>query len=454
MREHQLELQCSELCLHQAMSEAPQIRGPGVIRQKADGELELTLYVTDGLDPDMLWHRLAQRDELKPGLIIPSDQFYELTAFDIQGRQWTATRIEPTFIGGTGCMCRARLAEIQSRYQSEKLLVRQPSISFVFAERVSLPFNQSTTITRTVGKNTSQHHALDVFNFSNDDYEFQLSHEEAQLIVKVTAKNGGFPVQFARRVVEALQFITARPLTWTLCTNWKNDTISTSIRGLRPTTTSSRLQPPLNFSDATSEAVSDLFLCYLDHVCRDTTDHLHPISAQVRAICHASLGAVETEALVICTAIESLVPLMAQGTFQLSEDDALWVKQAQAYFDNWGGSEELTGRVKGLLANLHQPSTAMRLRKLIDDHVITRQSLQAWNRLRPRLAHGVTKRSGSLQDLLDDTQTVLTLFYRLVFFMIGYRGVYTDYTTRDWPLIQFEFPSDGSGTTGAPVSEE
>ena len=70
--------------------------------------------------------------------------------------------------------------------------------------------------------------------------------------------------------------------------------------------------------------------------------------------------------------------------------------------------------------------------ELISKKVTTKRHVKAWETLRHKLAHGGGMGSMPLQEFLDLTNTVLVLFYHLIFYVIGYKGRYIDYSISGW----------------------
>ena len=60
-----------------------------------------------------------------------------------------------------------------------------------------------------------------------------------------------------------------------------------------------------------------------------------------------------------------------------------------------------------------------------------------WDQLRNKYAHGGHLREEYLQQALDIKDSVLVLFYHLIFFAIGYRGKFADYSKTDWPIQEY-----------------
>src|SRR5262249_14528189 len=67
------------------------------------------------------------------------------------------------------------------------------------------------------------------------------------------------------------------------------------------------------------------------------------------------------------------------------------------------------------------------------DKVIYEEHIKAWDKLRNKLAHGVTPGSVEIQKVLDLCNKVTVLMYHLIFRGCGYEGSYEDYSTHGFP---------------------
>jgi hypothetical protein len=93
--------QSLDIQLESRSTKFPNFRGPGSIRQNADGHLVFELYDTSA-NPTF-GH---QPGEGAPGGLVPDDHYYRLTAVDMYNRRWTADRILPRYsVGGVGSVC-------------------------------------------------------------------------------------------------------------------------------------------------------------------------------------------------------------------------------------------------------------------------------------------------------------------------------------------------------------
>jgi len=445
LRQGDFEIHCLQMKLERGSAGGRLFIGPGVIRQGSDGRLHFTLYAKEGLSFSEFVRDVSGPGNVEAGRIIPDEEYYRLSATDTAGREWICEQVLPstnTSHGGT--ICNGELAEITNATEPPVPVTKEHLFLDVF-EDLSIPFNTRTVISKTVAGRELTSTSLNTLKFETDCFDLLLEKETGSLQIAVGAKNTQFVDHFEMRVMEALQFALARPVYWSVMIKQTARMWEIRIRPSRSERAQSRIGPPVAVEPDTTESFCKLFDSYLKYVlARQSDDKLHPISAQMRAICHASMGAIEAEALVVSIAIETILEHVHASKYVLSPEDKEWVERAKRHFETWGGPDVLSNRIVGLFSMLNTPSASMRLSELIELEVITREQKHAWGRLRHKLAHGETIGTIPLQDFIDLTNTVLVLFYHLVFYAIGYRGKYTDYSSPSWPTKVYEVPSASS----------
>ena len=157
---------------------------------------------------------------------------------------------------------------------------------------------------------------------------------------------------------------------------------------------------------------------------------------QIRSIAQASSVNIETLALVLSVAVESILKYTKVKS-KISKDEMATAKGLTGYFEKWNGSEQIKTRVRGLLSMLSTPSAKMLLNELVKTKATTLNHKKAWDKLRNKVAHGEMMAASSLQEFLNLTNVALVLFYHLVFHIIDYQGKYTDYSIDGWPELDY-----------------
>ena len=437
LREGNFELHSVSMRLESVVEGGRVFTGSGSIRQTSNGELNFTLYTPEEVSIIEVLQGFTISSSVPVGTIIPENKYFRLSAVDVQGRQWICNRFLPDINSGqVGTICTGKLDEII--YDTEA----DPSITdFLFLEifdDVKLPYNIPTVINKTAGDRESISHSLNILQFDACGFKFTLEKEAESLQLRATATEARITEFFETRVIETLQFVLARPLVWSMMIKQSEGRKRTHIRRTFSENLRYKIKPPIAITAAKPDWFCKLFELYLNYVNEFDEDKLHPVSAQMRTVCRASIGNVETSSLILSVAIESILKYVYQTKFHLTAEEKKWIKTAQKYFRTWEGPEGLSKRITGLFSVFGNPSAAMRLDELVEIGAITTDQKRDWGNLRHKLAHGETLGSVPLQEFLDLSNKVLVLFYHLVFFAIGYEGEYTDYSSAGWPLRDYK----------------
>ncbi len=441
LKQRKFELHCLQMKLEQITPDGQVFSGSGIIKQTPDGQLQFTLYSRDVLPLDKIMNEITSINDIPIGQIMPDHVFFRLSATDLNGREWISNYISPnkhTFQNGS--LCTGELTEIIHEI-APPTPIKSDHLYLEIYDDIDIPCNTRSRTTKTVAGQESSSGSLNVLKFDAGGYEFSFQKEEGSLQIRSLAKDVEFNDHFEIRISEALQFVVARPIFWSAMEQRTSRSWKICIRSSRSSDLLSRIRPPLPVSHDNTQEFCRMFENYFLYVlAAHTGENLHPLSAQMRAICHASMGAVEAEALTLSVAIESILKYVHASKYEISQEEKDWIEKAKIYFASWGGSDSLRERIYGLFSMLYTPSASMRLGELVDLQAITKQQKQAWGNLRHKLAHGASLGSASLQEFLDLSRTVLVLFYHLIFYAIDYRGKYTDYSLPGWPTREYSSP--------------
>lgn len=143
----------------------------------------------------------------------------------------------------------------------------------------------------------------------------------------------------------------------------------------------------------------------------------------------------QTHLLSLCTAAECLSEKVS-----IAEDDEEieatkeLVKKAQDIINKEIDPElykEMNNRIIGCLNSVQNTQSAQnKMKKLKDNGYITESAYSTWKQIRPKLAHGSGIFNTKEYDKYHYSIKLLyLLMYQLVFLLLGYDGMYTDYST-------------------------
>ncbi len=443
LAEGRFELQCLRMRLTQCVPEGPSIfEGPGRIWQGTDGRLSFSLYAVNR--PYELLEQLIPLDDVEAGQLVADTSFYTLKMTDQRGRQWMSDQVLPKITGDAGnpaqgTFCSGVLQEL-GRTDALDFEVNKAVMYLRLLGSVNVAYNttvESTTAIRGIGRVQTEG-SLSALRLRSGDLQLVVRNDGASFVVEVTAGSPMLPSYIENRVIEALQFVSAQLLQWSVVTTYERDkgrTIRVRLTddlGFRP-----KVQPPVHVSTFKSEPFCELLSRYLAHVIRYDGRGMHPLSGHFRAVLQASSGSITALARVLAVTIESLLLEMEAATDQLAEDETTWLEDLKVHVRNSRPPGRMLGRVMGSFGMYGRPHWSAALRYLVEKQVITEEQAKVTKDLRNRVAHGDTLVGDDLQSLTEKCSTMLVVLYRFVFYQIGYQGAYTDYSCRGWPESEF-----------------
>ncbi len=185
-------------------------------------------------------------------------------------------------------------------------------------------------------------------------------------------------------------------------------------------------------------SVYSLFDRYFSHILDHGEERYHPITDQLYALTETARASLDARALTLAVAIEALLNDGYAEVGQTSEVTVKQVDQAIQAVRASGIGADTVARLEGAMKLVRQASAYGKLKALVSLGATTVNLIKAWRQLRNRWAHGAKPESWDAQKVVDHYFDALTLFYHLMFHLVGYRGKYRDYSTPGWP--QAEYP--------------
>ena len=315
-----------------------------------------------------------------------------------------------------------------------------------------IPGNASTKVTTvTPDGSISRHLRLDTAQVKTVFGDFNIFNRPGMLVVEAVSPTM-FPAHFETRIVEALGFVLAKPLTWNVIELVEGGVETVRLRGV-PEAVDAKLQPPVvgGTIDMSGGDVWRLFNQYLTMVCTHAGPEFHPCSRHVFSVLEASAGTVGARGLALGVAVDGLAKELFPDAGVLPTTLKPLVKQLRTYFRAWpefhneGTKRALHDRVDAMLGRILDVSAKSRLFALAREKSVYEAHIKAWNDLRHASAHGVMPGSDDIQTLVDLCGGVTVLMNHLVFRAVGYEGTYRDYSVHGWPKKRYR---------GRPPTEE
>jgi hypothetical protein len=414
-----------------------------------------SLFVTpnNGVEGRFVWERDADHpfDMLAPlkdaqqilsGDVIPEDHFFCLRAVDTANRIWTHPAVSLYREEQT----QAEILTISCDFIQVELETtnKRTLAHFVFHEALGIRMNMIHTSTEPVrnGKRQIMRRAAAkgaVDRFEIDYYPVTADKaESAHELSAVAMPEISPPSHFDSRLLEAIQFSVAK-LAWPI--------MREVIQGGKQIITLSKFRPFNNghvqaaVPDLASEDFFRLIECYYRYACSVTQgEEAAPLSKKIGGIFTLKGVWLDTIALLLGVSVESLLNEPVYKKLGVpGNEDRTKIQKIIDYIGHAPHEPRLKERAARIIGSMKSSSASDRLYVLARAGVIDEADIKAWKSIRNAAAHGGLKVDPTkVQSLLAQVDRLVTMIYKLVFFRIGYQGVYTDYAARGWPSAQFD----------------
>ena len=434
-------LDCPKITLSPQLSGSDKktFEGAGSITQIDEGQFLLKLYCEGEISPK---EALSRFFNTTVGKVIDDSEYYNLAAVDMKGRCWEAKRVLPNISSGPspGYLVNSRLYEISHSESLHKTL-EKTTVIIKFRGDIDIPCNEGTIIETFIsGEKRSKSTRLNIARFQAAGFKFEIEKEKNWLTVKAVSDSLPINDAIITRFTEALQFVLGRTLNWSVLELFQERIQEIKVRASQENEEkSSLIRPPISFrSHDTADSVWTLFEKYLDHVISYPEKSWHPLFGLIHSVIESGNASLEAQALTLSVSTEGLLKREFSALATPDESFEEQVDDARHLIERSDLNETIKERLKGFLGSILSPRAKDRLFVLKEKGLIDDDFVEAWNRLRNSSAHADSPKSIDLQAYLNLCNSVLVLFYHLVFLAIGYTGDYTDYSSYHYPIRRFD----------------
>jgi len=400
--------------------------GSGIIRSDDLGRLYFRLVApfTGSL------HRVLTRAKLA-GEIHEAHDHVMLRAVDETGREWRSNwlLIHLSFPGSlSNWIVRHHVDTLSS--SRARPLSDFSSLTMHVPEQGRLMFDMGTTETRRVGdRELGSRWALDHHSRRMADAEFTFQEEEQHWLTVIVEKQSSIMPDWPGLLCHALEFASAQRARAAVITRIFSNREDLGMLSGPFFQYDSLLPAPVHCSSP-NEAQNywnlvESFFSYAlkdDAILQDFLDELSGIRDGSRA-------SVQTACLTIAVGIESLANVLLPdppGPFV----DGNSLRSLMTHIESWDGDESIKQRAKGQLQQFKQVRASDRLYAWADAQHISHELVDRWRRIRNPRAHGSVLSED--QKLYDGYFSVVELLYRIVTWIIGYKGPLVETSTRGW----------------------
>lgn len=441
-RNGNLELWCPKMTVrNQESDNLIEYSGSGLIRQNQERKLEFVLIECSLSSLPENKKRMTENTG-EVGKLIPSEKYYSFEATDLSGWTWKADRLHVFWNFGPGGSIAWGNINVLDHIESSES--QNTTLTLEIFNDIKLPLSEATKKTVNVGTDESVSWQRNMTRLKVGQFNLTIKNEHG--IITILAKSGNkcSPEYYETRIIEALQYVTSRTLSWGILQKTANGNSITSLRSPDITLLLITLSLPINFNHANLEGkwVWLLFGKYLEHICNfkgENRFQMHPLSGWLHYVRNASIGSIFTKGLGLGIAIEGIL----EGEFSKigtpSPEYIAAVEEMITYIKSFSGDENVLERTVGALRSMKNARAKDKLLALEKEGIVRDKNVKAWDSIRNRGAHASPPEREELQKWIDNCYKTEVLLNHLIFYAIGYQGEFTDYGTPNWPQLQYSY---------------
>ena len=313
--------------------------------------------------------------------------------------------------------------------------LKDNSVILIFSDKYNFPHikdEETITIDENVYQNISPSHTID-YKSKNVNIHGYTKDELIHIIIK---KNR-FSIFFYIRILESLKFITGQQL--------KPMAVIISKRGVVKTVYFSdykyenvKLEAPIKIRNQplktyqNSWYLFDKFVKYVSDEYKG--ENYSSLGAEVNGQIGLGRSFFSSSMLFISVGIESLLNILYSNITKISIKDKKQINLLIDYIKEYPNQKkdnyinnELIEIAISKIREMKFVKAKNIFKKLMKMGVVSKKQVDTWEMLRHPSAHGNLKIDQDWDEMVEKFYILLEMYYRLIFFKIGYNGLYTVY---------------------------
>jgi hypothetical protein len=422
-RRRAFEIDCIDILLVQNTSEKPmRFSGKGYIRQTAEDRLTCKIFV-EKTENVTQWEWINRDISGKPGTLYSPSDYFDLTVQDTEKTSWRSKNLLPSISWPT-----VNATPIINIYLDKLSFEGQDnnsehSVSLHFFEETDLPL------------------MIDSIDFSKSVYNFSVKKSNDSFTIEVRS-SFALHEGFAGRVEEALRFLLARSVSWRILFVSDGERRTFHLASWVPRSSNTRLSPPIERRKSFAYITDswEMFFLYLKYISSSSKiGYWSHCSYHLHNACESSANSLDAWSYGLSIAVEGLSALLpskkdAEGKTLLKD----MANDIMGYVGKNDHYSSLLERLRGTLNAMANEPPPDRMYLLTAAGQLKHEHVAAWKKLRNRFVHPKeidleNLDNKRLQELMNEIHSVTVLMYHVVFYIIGYSGIYTDYSTFGFP---------------------
>lgn len=416
------------------------IQGNGYLFQKENGQLGIKVYVKPGGELDL--NKCI--DEINfinssYGKLIPSKKYFKLTGKAVNQSLVLSDRVRLHFGFETSIIYGTILGSIKLK-NSHELLSDIVYARIMVFPNLDFPKNGvESTITELEGKILEKSQKLNTWLLEKNDLNITIKPYYNNTQIEISAKNlqACFNNELPAAIVHSLNFLTARKTTgFFLFSRDKHDREQYELNFEKSKTfINYKIYPPLSCWDSDNILFfTDLFLNYLAFINSGKGVNLKSI---VNKTIDSSLSYESVYASVLSISVEGLIKTYLSDFKRTDLKEVTDFNNAMDLIKSADLMDKTKERLCRTIENFKvQLNPYAIMREISSKGIISKNLPDKWKKLRNSELHFNSKTN--LEKLINGCDSLLSLYYQLIYLIIGYEGLFTDYSKNDFPTETFK----------------
>ena len=431
-RDGQFALDLMEITLTQRAVKTPMIiRGKGGLSLSQTKEVfALRVYSDLPLRPTRDMPIWPGREKLELGRPVPEHHYFNLEATDLNGCRWFSEGIHLRPMPGHGVVFTSELRSLQCKSNLNNWQVEQDWVSLYFPDALPVPFTEYVQRRKTIdGDLLHAGMGLEQAQVRADKHDlvaFLMEKHRNVCQINISAEKGLLAPGAERRANEALSFALAMQVEAPISERYEMDQQLVTLKPPRSMRKGFFEAPvPIDWQEHAHDFWLLVARYFTYTLSGSVCDQPHPLSVHISRALSGSLASLDTASLLVSVGVE--------GILKLPEFHHVPLPSALRHEK---------GQKKGIScsnkAKKKDVSPKNKLLALQEGGLLSEPMVATWSTLRNSTAHGDLVTNEQLVDrYVQHCFSVLALLNRLVFMLIGYRGMHMDFSVPGWPMAFF-----------------
>ncbi len=442
-----VEIDCKKIKLtfeNSIVDDLPLFEGPGTIKLEKTGKIKYKLFNKIPVD-QKIFSYLKSKDD--PNTDIKAIAC-RVEAESYSGIKWTGSFNIPevkTYSGSSNILITGLFDQL-STFTTHKGKREKPSSEVFFFDCADLPYEDNLKITASRGDDiVFIKHRYDHQIINLDGEEISFTKDTDELYLQVTATHTSeYSSYMENWLVEALSVSIGKTMYPRIVIRHNEDSDIIFIRYI-PDNSPTMMMAAFPTYSVKEKEFWKFFCAYLKKVKEIHKWENLNLTTGFYETCLAGRGTLQNFLTSLSVYIENCISFVFDG-----EEDEINKESIQLLVDAVKKCEipsednEIKQRALGLLSMLNSPATAKRMKKLKDDGVITEEQVRAWQKVRPKLAHGNVLTPGQGEEFFKYKNHLICMMYRLIFKIVNYSGFALEYIEKNKSFKYVEFKKNKS----------